>query len=488
MVFNSFHYLAFFPAVVVGYFLLPQRARVAWLLLASLYFVGVASPVAALQTLAIVALGWLMGRAIDSAADKERKHKLLTLGVLALVANLVVFKYAGFLNESLRSFFGWFGSDYPVPVLQLLLPLGISFYTFQVIAYLVDVARGEKPERSLTSFGLFVTFFPKFVSGPIERGKKLLPQLRVKHELDYARIVGGVELMAWGFFKKIVVADRLGPFVARVYDDPRSFDGVGMALATWLFAFQVYCDFSGYTDIARGSAKVMGFELTENFNRPYFATTVSDFWKRWHISLTSWLTDYIYTPLTRQRRIKLKFYYTILISLFITFVVSGFWHGAEWTFVVWGALHGAYLVCSMLTQKWRARVAKSLKLQQVPRLHRAWKVGVTFSLVCFAYVFFQADSMSDAFYIVTHLFTGWGSAPAGVKAVLDGQWIELGFGLCGAALVLLLESGQTTGNVQERLAARPAWVRWCFYQVCAIGILLFGALYDTKQSFIYFQF
>lgn len=488
MVFNSVQYLAFFPVAVVGYFLLPRRVRVPWLLLASLYFVGAASPIFALQTLVVVILGWTWGLVIERSSSSERKSRLVTVGVLALLGNLFVFKYAGFVNESLRSVFGWSGRPYPVPVLQLLFPLGISFYTFQVIAYLVDVARGERAERSVTNFGLFVAFFPKFVSGPIERGKRLLPQLRQDHDFEPARIIGGIELMAWGFFKKIVVADRLAPFVSRVYDDPRSFDGVGMTLATWLFAFQVYCDFSGYTDIARGSAKVMGYELTENFNRPYLAGTVSDFWKRWHISLTSWLTDYVYTPLTRQRRVKLKLYYTILVSLFVTFVASGFWHGAEWTFVAWGALHGMYLVCSMLTQKWRSRAAKAMKLDRVPRLHRAWKVAVTFTLVCFAYVFFNAHDMSDAHYIVTHLFTGWSSAPAGLGAVLNGQWIELAFGLSGAAVVLLLESMDARGSVHELLAKRPGWVRWCFYQGCAVGILLFGALYDTKQSFIYFQF
>lgn len=485
MAFNSFHYLAFFPAAVAVFFVLPQRLRWAWLLLASLYFYGLWSPLLLLQIVLATTVSWFLGLKIEAAPAKEQKRRILTSGILLLIANLFVFKYTGFANESVRSVFGWFGGRYPIPTIQLLLPLGISFYTFQLIAYLVDVHRGEKAERHLGVFGVFIAFFPKLVSGPIERAKNLLPQLHREQTFDYARVVAGLELMAYGFFKKVVVADRLAPAVTRVYDDPRAYDGIAMVAATWLFAFQVYCDFSGYTDIARGSAQVMGYKLMENFNRPYFATSIADFWKRWHISLTTWLTDYVYTPLTRQRRFKIKFYYLILWSLFITFVVSGLWHGAQWTFVVWGALHGSYIVCSTLTQKWRARVAAALKLDCVPRLHRAYKVAVTFGLVCIAYVFFQAHTLADAVYILTHSFTGW--SMSGLKEFVSGQWVEVGIGLLGMAAVLLVDS-LVGGGIHELLAKRSVWVRWSIYQACALSIVLFGAFYETNQKFIYFQF
>lgn len=488
VIFNSLQYLAFFPIVLALFFALPTKLRLPWLVLASLYFHGWSAWGSLLLLIAASLFAFIMALAIDRAADKEAKGRLTRSTVIVLVLNLFTFKYTGFLNESIRSVVDAWGGRYPVPIVSLILPLGISFYTFQLISYVVDVSRGEKPERDPWVFGTFVTFFPKLVSGPIERSKHLLPQLRKGTSLTLVNLVAGGELMVWGFFKKVVVADRLAPFVAKVYDDPYGFDGVSIAFATWLFAFQVYCDFSGYTDVARGTARLFGYQLTENFNRPYSAQTVSDFWKRWHISLTSWLTDYVYTPLTRQKRFKIKLYNLILISLFITFVASGFWHGAEWTFVLWGALHGAYLVISMMTQKWRAQTAKRFKLERFPRAHRTYKVMATFSMVCFAYIFFQARNLSEAWYMISHLPTGWSHLPASVKAVTGSLWVELGFGLGSALFVLWAESLGAKGTLQDRLAPLPPWKRFGFYQLCAVAILLLGAFYEQNQAFIYFQF
>ncbi len=488
MAFNSLQFLVFFPIVVAAYFLLPHRLRWLWLLLASIYFYGLSKPLVVLQLAITIGATFYLALRIEGISEKPKKKRLMKLGVLALVANLFVFKYTAFVNESFRSLFEWVGAGYPLPVVEILLPLGISFYTFQLIGYLVDVSNGAKAERHLGIFALFVSFFPKVVAGPIERGKTLLPQLHAPQSFDYQRVASGLMLMVWGGFKKVVVADRLAPFVREVYSEPQSYDGVAMTLATWMFAFQVYCDFSGYTDIALGAAKTLGFKLTDNFNRPYFAISIQDFWKRWHISLTSWLTDYVYTPLTRSRSLKLKLYYLILVSLFTTFVVSGLWHGAEWTFVAWGALHGFYLIVAVMTQKSRQKIARLLRLERVPNLHRRFRIAVTFGLVCFAYILFQASSMADAFYIMTHLHTGWGHAGGSVKEFMAGRWAELLLACYGIIVVMAVEVLQSRGKVGDMLAARPAWVRWSVYYAGVISILVLGAFYDVDQQFIYFQF
>jgi alginate O-acetyltransferase complex protein AlgI len=482
--FNSFQFLVFFPVVFAVYFLLPHRARWGWLLLASLYFYGAWPPWALVQILAAAAATFYIALKIDQAQAKPEKKKIQKIGVVLLVLNLVVFKYTGFFNESLRSVIG---ASYPIPVVQLLLPLGISFYTFSLISYLIDVANGMKAERHAGIFALYVTFFPKLVAGPIERAKTLLPQLHKQQAFDYAQVVAGLQLIAWGAFKKIVVADRLAPFVDRVYGNPQAHEGVAMTLATWAFAFQVYCDFSGYSDIAIGAAQTMGFKLLDNFNRPYFAISIQDFWKRWHISLSNWLTDYVYTPLTRQRLIKMKLYYLMIGGLFVTFVISGFWHGAAWTFVIWGALHGAYLITSMMTRNLRARSIKLFQLDKVPRVHHLLRIAFTFSLVCFAYIFFKARNVSEAFYIVTHLPTGWAHVGSGVRVFMFGYMAEFVLAVYGIIVVMLVDL-QGKGDVRELLAARPGWVRWSLYYACTVSVILLGAFYDLNQQFIYFRF
>jgi D-alanyl-lipoteichoic acid acyltransferase DltB (MBOAT superfamily) len=350
MPFISLAFVGYFAIVALVHFLLPLRWRWAWLLAASLVFCGWVEPIFLLQLMSATGLTYYAALRIEAEPDKERKQPILGWAVLALVANLFVFKYTSFFNETFRSLFAGLGAEYPVAPIQLPLPLGISFYTFLLIGYLVDVFRGAAAERHFGIFALFAAFFPKFVSGPIERGKNLLPQLHAPEGFDAQRVMLGLQLVLWGVFKKAVVADRIAGFVDPVYNDPGAWDGVAYISATFLYAFQVYCDFSGYTDIAIGLAIILGYRLMNNFNRPYFATSIQDFWKRWHISLTSWLTDYIYTPLTRQKTLKIKFFTMMLIGLFVTFVASGLWHGAQWTCVAWGALHGAYIVAAVMLQ------------------------------------------------------------------------------------------------------------------------------------------
>jgi len=486
MAFISREFAIFFTIVAVAYFLLPQRLRWMWLLAASVYFYGAAEPIFVVQIIAAAVATYYFGLQIQNAPDQARKRSLLTIGVCLLVANLAVFKYTGFLNESLRGAFGFLGLSYPVPSISILLPIGISFYTFLLIGYLVDVFRGTQAERHLGIFSLYVLFFPKLIAGPIERTKNLLQQLHAPPDFRYEQAVFGLQLILWGVFKKAVVADRIAPHVDAIYNAPHAADGVTLTLATFMYAFQLYCDFSGYTDIALGTAALLGFSLVRNFDRPYMATSIQDFWKRWHISLTSWLTDYVYTPLTRQRRFKIKFYTMMLAGLFVTFVVSGIWHGAQWTFVIWGILHGTYIVTGLLLQKQRNNFVRSIGLTKYPKVHRAVKIATTFLLVCFAYIWFRADSVADALYITTHLHTGWTSPIGGIKELVGTDQPNFLLALLGIAVVIVAEILLGQKDKLRALLDR-AWIRWGLYYAGATSIMVLGVLH-TQQQFLYFRF
>lgn len=489
MAFISAQFVIFLLVVVGVHFLLPVRARWIWLLAASLFFYGVAEPIFLVQILAATAASFWLGQRIEAAPDKKAKQRVMALGVLLLAANLVVFKYTPFLNETLRSVLGMADVEYPVPELQWLLPLGISFYTFQLISYLVDVFRGQqKAEREFGAFALYVTFFPKLVAGPIERARNLLPQIHAHPAFDRVQATLGLQLILWGVFKKVFVADRIAPFVNAVYDNPDAANGVQIAFATWLYAFQLYCDFSGYTDIALGIALVLGYRLTQNFNRPYFATSIQDFWKRWHISLTSWLTDYIFTPLTRQKTFKIKLFNLIIYAMFITFLVSGLWHGAAWTFVAWGALHGGYVVVSLLLQKRWNNFARTAGLVERPKLYQALKISVTFSLVCFAYIFFRAATMDDALQMVGNLGTGWGQLKDNIVSVVGESRNEFFLALIGIAVVMGADVLQGRINMRQAIDSRPVWMRWSLYYVGTLTVVLLGAFYGSQTDFIYFRF
>lgn len=489
MLFNSIEFIVFFTVTVISYLLMPQRFRLHLLLVASLVFYGWTGPLFLIHLLVAAGLVYYFALAIEKAEDKPRKQTIMTIAIVLLVLNLVGFKYTSFFNETLRGLFGWFGAAYDVPVLNIILPLGISFYTFLMIGYLIDTFRGDKAERDPWVFGVFVFFFPKMIAGPIERGKNLLPQLRSPLKgFDYALMTAGLQLMLWGAFKKVVVADRIAPFVNRVYDNPQAYDGVSMVFATWLYAFQLYFDFSGYTDIALGAAMVFGIKLLPNFNRPYFAVSIQDFWKRWHISLSSWLNDYVYTPFSRSRWTGLKMYNLMLAGMMLTFVVSGFWHGANWTFIVWGALHGTYVVVSLLAQKPWNKFAKNSGLTKRPKTYRALKIGVTFFLVCFAYIFFRANSMADAGYILSHMHTGWGSATSGIRAVIDGKLAEMGLAILGIIVVMAPEWYKDHAKVGDIYRALPSWQRWGLVYAATVAVVVLGAYYNLDQKFIYFRF
>ena len=484
MSFTTTTFLLFFLAVAIVHALMPARMRWVWLLAASAFFYAYAGPAFLLQVLGATAVSYFVAFGIERSADKSVKQNTLTVGIVLLLLNLCLFKYAPFFNGVLGPLVGWTGFE--GPLVPLLMPLGISFYTFQLIGYLVDVYRGDKAERHFGLFSLYVLFFPKVVSGPIERSKNLLPQLHALPAFSYPLAIAGMQLMLWGAFKKVVVADRIAPFVDRVYSAPQDFDGVATAFATWLYAFQLYFDFSGYTDMALGAAMILGIKLMPNFDRPYFAVSVQDFWKRWHISLTSWLTDYVYTPITRNKRIKIKLYNLILIALMVTFVISGFWHGSHWTYVAWGALHGTYIVVSLLVQKPWNKFAKDVGMTRYPRSYTAFKIARTFTLVCFAYILFRAANMADALYMMGNLWTGWGNVPGGISSVLQGDTTAMALALLGIVVVMAPEffPDRKLGDV----VAQPMWRVWGLQYALGLAIILLGAFDGLGQQFIYFRF
>ena len=364
-----------------------------------------------------------------------------------------------------------------MPVLKILLPIGLSFHTFQAMSYTIEVYYGrQKAERHLGIYALYVMFYPQLVAGPIERPQNLLHQFRRPHRFKADRAAAGLRLMLWGFFKKLVVADRMAPVVDAVFNRPASYGPGMMLLATYCFAFQIYCDFSGYSDIARGAAKVMGFRLMENFDRPYAAASVGEFWRRWHISLSTWFRDYLYIPLGGNRVRLPRWCFNVLV----VFLVSGLWHGASWTFVVWGLLHGLYLVGSRLTGPAREQAARATGLANHPGLLRAWRVLVTFHLVAFAWIFFRANSVADALFIAGRIVTGpFGGVPkAGLVTLANAPFNAFDLWLAAGLIVLMevIEWARRRHPESRLLADRPVWLRWPAYYAMILLILGIGDL------------
>ncbi|MEO6525223.1 MAG: MBOAT family O-acyltransferase [Gemmatimonadaceae bacterium] len=492
MLFNSLQFAIFFPIVTLLYFALPHRQRGTMLLLASCLFYMAFVPAYIVILFVTILIDYVAGIRIE-ASTGARRRVWLVVSIVSTCAVLFVFKYFDFFNESAAVAARAMGMEYAIPALRLLLPVGLSFHTFQSLSYVVEVHAGrQRAERDFGLYALYVMFYPQLVAGPIERPQNLLHQFREEHRFDYDRVVAGLQLMAWGLVKKVVVADRLADLANRVYDSPRQFTGVPLWLGTIAFAFQIYCDFSGYSDIAIGSAQVMGFTLMKNFDRPYIARSVSEFWRRWHISLSTWFRDYLYVPLGGNRVARPRW----LANLFITFLVSGLWHGARWTFVVWGALHGAYLIASLLTTDSRTRIHAALGLDRYPRLVAAWQIGVTFTLVTVAWVFFRATSIADAWYVLSHLGTGLpqqlGALASGDRAAHDA-FLFLGFEpsrliIAAAAVVALLALERARGGspLRVRFAHWPVAARWSAYACAVLTIMTLGVFGSAK--FIYFQF
>lgn len=490
MLFNSFEFLVFFPTVVGLYFLLPHRLRWLILLIASYTFYMFWRIDYAIILVVSTLIDYICGRMMDKYGEEEKTKRKpwLWLSLFSNLGILFTFKYYNFFSTAAVDLARVLGVSYAAPAFELLLPMGISFYTFQTMSYSIDVYFGRiKAEKHLGIFALFVTFFPQLVAGPIERAGNLLAQLREKHEFDYRRVTDGLKLMTWGLFKKVVIADNLALMVNQVYNNPTDYEGIPLILATIFFAFQIYCDFSGYSDMAIGAAQVMGFNLMENFRSPYFAKTIKEFWGRWHISLSTWFRDYLYIPLGGNRVVKWRWYY----NLFITFLVSGLWHGANWTFIVWGALHGFYQMFGQATVAQRNTAVMALGFNRWPRLYNILQMGITFSMVCFAWVFFRANTINDAFYIITSIFSGLKQSIAAVlknhSLILLGQSSYVFIVMVISIIILLvIDSARVKGSLRGKINQQPVYVRWSVAYSLILAILILGRF--SKSEFIYFQF
>ncbi len=479
MLFNSLQFAVFFPAVTALYFALPHRLRWVLLLAASCVFYMAFIPAYVLILVITILIDYAAAIWIEGAEGTARRRYLL-YSIVSTCLVLAVFKYFNFLNTNVGAAARWIGWQYPIGVVHIILPIGLSFHTFQSLSYVIEVYRGrQKAERHLGIYALYVMFYPQLVAGPIERPQNLLWQFREKHQLRYDNLVEGLKQMTIGFFKKLVIADRLAILVNSVYADPTRHGGGTLLLATVAFAYQIYCDFSGYSDIAIGAARVMGFRLMQNFDRPYAARSVAEFWQRWHISLSTWFRDYLYIPMGGNRVNRVRW----CLNVMVTFVVSGLWHGANWTYVAWGALNGLYLVGGRLLAPWGRRCRLALGFRDDHPLVACIQTGVTFGLILLAWTVFRSRTLADAGYVIGHL---WDLSNLSLSAV-DG--FRAGDLLIAVVGILVLEAGQyvaARGWMGVYLPRLPIGIRWVLYYSLISAIIWLGIF--RSHEFIYFQF
>ncbi|RFZ85006.1 MBOAT family protein [Mucilaginibacter terrenus] len=474
MVFNSVEFVIFFLIVTPLYFLLPHRFRWFLLLAASCVFYMAFVPVYILILGFTIFIDYFAGIYIADAEGTRRKM-LLTISIVANVGILAVFKYFNFISENFTSLLQSFGWQYSLPLLKILLPIGLSFHTFQAMSYTIEVyRRNQPPERNFGIYALYVMFYPQLVAGPIERPQNMLHQFYERHDFNWDNASGGAKRMLWGFFKKLVVADRAATYVGAVYDNPTHHSGVDFVVATLFFAIQIYCDFSGYADIAIGTAEIMGFRLMENFKRPYFARTVSEFWRRWHISLSTWFTDYVYISLGGNRVSVPRLYF----NLMIVFLISGLWHGASWTYVVWGGINGFYLIVGAIVKAPKEKLHKAAGITKINAFYTLIQIITTIILISFSWIFFRANDMHSALYAVNKIVTAWG------HLFIQENMLYV---FLGAAVLFLSELVQEYYPQHKWFIKSDHFVVRCLsYSFLAVSIVALG-VFDGSQ-FIYFQF
>lgn len=500
MTFNSISFLIFFPAVAILYFLIPGRYRTAFLLLASFYFYMVFVPKYIFILLFLIVADYFLAQIMEKRTGRERKI-LLVLSILANLGALVFFKYFNFFGENIAAIANFLNWNYSPAVLSIIVPLGLSFHVFTSLSYVIEVYRGKyKPEKNFFAYALYIAFFPKLVSGPIERPYNLLPQFHKEHVFDYDRVTAGLQRMLWGFFKKIVVADNLALYVNQIYAEPYDYSGLVLITATIFFAVQLYYDFSGYTDIALGAAQVLGFKLMENFNLPYFSGSIAEFWRRWHISLSSWLSDYIYYPLVLSAKKISKF--RLYWALLVTFILIGLWHGANWTFIAFGTIQGLYMIFGQITKDFRQWLANTIGLLQWPRLRRAFQIAITFGLVCLGFIFFRANTINDAYFIVVSSFSGLTGLAGGLaasiyqlnfhplyealKPLFERMGVDRSIFLPLVAIFAIAEIIDFRFGLFKAINSQHILIRWLIYIAAILAIMNLGVTFEAP--FIYKRF
>ena len=503
MTLQSVEFLLFFFLVTFFYYALPARTRWVFLLAASYFFYSSWSPRFLVLLVTITAVTYICGISIQRSASRFKKRLLLVLGLSVPLLLLIFYKYGDFFLSQFTAI---------TRSTDLVVPVGISFFTFKAASYLVEMYRASPLVcaygKKAGTYALYVSFFPQLLAGPIDPPGNLLPQLEQKVEFRFRNVTEGLKLMLWGYFKKLVIADNLAIVVNRVYDNIQGYDnGIYYLLATVLFAFQVYCDFSGYSDIAIGALEVLGFKSAKNFDRPYHAKTMSEFWLRWHISLSSWLRNYLFLPISyailrrtaRDKILRVKIdTWAYLGGIAVTMFLGGLWHGANWTFVIWGLLMGFYLVFGFITRKTRKKIRKYLGIKRSRWWVKGFQVLITFTFVCFGWIFFRANSLPDAFYIITHLHVG-------VMDLLGKMLLHLDLSALGKIAKVLNLSPKTVigmalaiggletvhwlqrrGSVRTLLKQKPLALRWALYYLLIFSIVYFGI--HKTSPFIYSQF
>lgn len=441
-----------------------------------------------------IIVDYFAGIYIEKLVKNGAKKKAFSFLIASLIANigvLAVFKYYNFFLDNIKAVFDAANIHLNYYYIGIALPIGLSFHTFQAMSYTIEVYRGnQKAEKHFGIYALYVMFYPQLVAGPIERPQNVLYQFYEHKRFEYNNVTNGLKLMAWGMFKKVVIADRLATFTDPVFNHPHNYPAITLLIAVIFFSYQIFCDFSGYSDIALGSAQVMGFNLMKNFDKPYHAKSISEFWKRWHISLSTWFRDYLYIPLGGNRvSSKSRLYF----NLFFVFLVSGFWHGANWTFIVWGALHGFYLVFAIFKNRWLLTVKPYFAANSPGFVSNAINITTTFILVMIAWVFFRANTVADAWFFLKTMFTGIGG---NIAVILRGHLpdlqmysVEKAQILLSMLLIILLEVIhiiQGKGSIREAVNKKPFAVRWALYYMLILMIIFLGVF--DKREFIYFQF
>ncbi len=479
MLFNSLAYVGFLIIVFTLYWIIPDRFRWILIVIASYFFYMCSGPKYGLIIFGVTTVSYLSGRLLEKQENKRKRKAILSLTVIVCMGVLFFFKYFNFATKNIIDLINLFGVKQDYVTFNIILPVGISFYTFQTMSYVIDVYKGDtKVEHHFGKYMAFVSFFPQLVAGPIERSNNLIPQINAVHRFNYDQAISGVKLMLWGYFKKLAIADVVSVYVKEVFNDPHNFTGFALTLASVFFALQIYCDFSGYSDIAIGTAKLFGFELMTNFRSPYLSRSVKEFWSRWHISLSTWFRDYVYIPLGGNRVSKVRHY----INLMITFLASGLWHGANWTFVAWGGIHGLAQVIENIIFKKKNR-------DEHPKVIQVMEIIAVFVFAVFAWVFFVAHSFSDAVYVISHSFNGI-TAPLqylknGYVDVTLTDNIKISLIVCISVLAAYDIISQKD-KIRDKLANNKI-VQWIFYIVISLMIILM-AQKGVAAEFIYFQF
>ena len=483
MLFNSWQYAVFLPIVFALYWVMPHKIRWILLLGASYYFYMSWNVKYVFLILLTTVVSYFTALYIEKTENKRKKKIALMTALVVCLGILVVFKYLDFVFESVENLLRVLTIEVHPIVLNLMLPVGISFYTFQTLSYVIDVYRGNtKAEHHFGYYATFISFFPQLVAGPIERTNNLLPQIKSEHTFNYTQATYGVRLMLWGYFKKMVVADTLAIYVDKVFDNLPQYRGFTLIIVSLFFTLQIYGDFSGYSDIARGTANLLGIELMENFKSPYFSKSIHEFWSRWHISLSTWFKDYVYIPLGGNRVSKVRHYF----NLMVTFLVSGLWHGANWTFVIWGGIHGIAQVLENIIfgKKWQ-------KTNDTINMVSIIRTLVVFVFVSFAWIFFRSQSLADAVYVISNSLYGIGSPlnylHDGFTVIGIGKVRLLAYGIFIFLPLALFDFFSLKRDMITEFSERSAPIRWIVtYGFIMISILLMPVL--EKSEFIYFQF